>query len=204
MFIACSSLVAVVAMPAIGFSIKVASAQSEPLVMVISGEKSRSACEVQDRRTNDDNWGAQSLEGPPVACEGGVVYAVITPQSEMVAAVSRAEVAAESAEASDVRVVPVPDDPEAIAATFLEQANAIHESFAGGATTEEVGAVGFMESDALEGSARTRDEPQASILAADCRTGAVGQQRRRDTRFSSKGARTTVIVHVTYKRISCA
>lgn len=112
MFIACSSLVAVVAMPAIGFSIKVASAQSEPLVMVISGEKSRSACEVQDRRTNDDNWGAQSLEGPPVACEGGVVYAVITPQSEMVAAVSRAEVAAESAEASDVRVVPVPDDPK--------------------------------------------------------------------------------------------
>lgn len=70
MILACLSLAVLQMAAALSFMAG-ASAQADQLVAVVIGEKNREACEVQSRISNDGNWGAQTLDGPPVACEGG-------------------------------------------------------------------------------------------------------------------------------------
>jgi hypothetical protein len=199
--LACSLLVVIQVFVALGFVTTRASAQSEQLVTVLIAENSREACEVQSRRSSDGNWGAQTIIGPPTACEGGVVSARITTQEGALQEVTRAELTAESEE---VTVVPLTGNAAMDEETVLAEMTAIHERFASGVAAEGEDPLGFMSPDALEALPLDRKLPGTTVLAAKCKSGSVSQWRRRDTRFRSLGTQAVVVAHVHYKRISCA
>lgn len=198
--LACSSLAVLQVLAALGYVSASASAQADQLVAVVIGEKSREACEVQSRRS-DGNWGPQTLVGPPVACEGGVVSALITTQAEASHHVARTEVTAESEETS---VVPLTGDPAVDEAAIMAEVASIHASFAGGVSVEEEASLGFMAPGALQNLPIALKAPSASVPAAKCKTGSVGQLRMRQTRWRSPGTQAVAYAAIYYKRISCA
>lgn len=127
--------------------------------------------------------------------------ALITTQHEATQHVARTEVTAESEEVS---VVPLTGDPTADEASILAEMTAIHDSFSGGVSAEEEDSLGYLAPGALQSLPLARPAPSASVLAADCRTGSVGQLRRRDTRWRSPGTQAVAYASIYYKRVSCA
>ena len=217
---ALSLLIVLQGLGAAGFISANASAQAEPLVVVIVGEKNQDACEVQYRRSDDGNWGAQTLDGPPQACSGGIVTAYITTEEEALqegAALQGVARNAAEAEAVEVRFVQLTgndtDDQVAVEAEI----DAIHELFAPDVPDEEEALASdltfaFMAPGALASSPVLADSPMprlspaAAVLAADCRTGRVGQERRADFSWQQKrigGHGVRMKAYLFYKRISC-
>lgn len=201
---ACLLLVLTQTFGSLGLTSANVSAQAEQLVAVVIGEKSRDACEVQSRRSNDGNWGAQTIVGPPVACEGGLVAAFVMTQEEASQEVARTEITAESAELTEVSVIPLTGDAGSDEAAIRTEIEAIHAMFSPAVSTEDDDSLGFMAPRALEDFALNRSTPGASVLAAQCRNGNTNQERRRDTRFRSPGTQAVVLARIYYKRVSCA
>lgn len=195
-----------------GFYVSNVAAQSDPFVAVIVGQWGMNVCEVQDRKSDDGNWGAQSLDGLPKACEGGRVVATIMTQEEANREVARIEARSATDGSEESSVIPLSGNAVADEAAIDAEMEAIHQMLEGGSVAAldpaDVAAqgqfLGFMAPEALENLPLGPQEPDTSILAAKCKDGKVGQQRRRDVRAGSPGASTTLLSEVTYKRISCA
>jgi hypothetical protein len=75
--LAASSLIVLQVLGTVGVVTSNVSAQADQLVAVIVGENNQDACEVQYRKSNNDQWGEDSRGGPPQACTGGIVTAYI-------------------------------------------------------------------------------------------------------------------------------
>lgn len=195
-------LIVVQALGVLYFTQDYVAAQSNQLVAVIVGEKSRDACEVQYRRSTDgDNWGAQSIAGPPEACQGGLVTAYIVAEEEASIQTARA---ADAPGAENVSVVRLTGDPAADEAAIFAEMNAIHEVLDPDGIAEE-DPLDCMSPGALATLPRTIEAPSTSILAAaDCKSGRVDQYRRADVKFKSYNVGAVVQAYVYYKRISCA
>jgi hypothetical protein len=176
-------------------------AQSDQLVAVVVGEKSQDACEVRYRRSTDgDNWVAQSLTGPAEACQGGLVTAYIVTQSEASGEVARAT---DAPSTESVSLVSLTGDPDADEVAILDTMNSVHEILDPEVVAEE-DPLGYMSPETLKTLPLVDEAPAASVLAANCRTGNVGQQRRADVKFKSYNVGAVVQAYVYYKRISCA
>jgi hypothetical protein len=171
------------------------SAQASNEVMVPIGEKSREACEMQDRRSDDDSWGGQTIEGLWAPCDGGLVTAYRTTQ-ELSQNVERG---LSSTGGEEVRIVPLTGDAEEDAEAVHAEIAAIHEMF-----DPEANALDFMAPGTLEGLYLADSAPSTSVLAAECHNGQkVGTWRRKDIHMKAPGPKTVIHGYVKYKRISC-
>jgi hypothetical protein len=187
----------------LGFITSNAAAQSEPGAVLLQVIVDRDYCEVQYRKSDSDNWGAQTLEGPPVPCSGGATYGSYMPLAQA----NREAAAFRSSSTSYSTVVPLTGNADADWASVEAAAMALHESVDTGSpdlayTSAQDGFLGYSAPGLLQERLQSAD----NILAAQCRNGDVGQRRRADATiktFNETGG-TRVQVVVVYKRTSCA
>lgn len=176
-----------------------ASAQSEQGAIVFRVYTGRDVCEVQYRRSDDDNWGPQTLDGPPVACSGGMVHGEFMSLAE-----ANAEVAKSSATSSSAGEIIVPlsgnetEDDAAITAAVQNLHDSV-ETADPEAESEVVSigslGLGYLSPDALSDEQWMRP----SILAAECNSGRVGQKRRADFKIDARNQETGYGTYVTGK-----
>lgn len=168
--------------------------------MVVIGEKGRDVCDVQYRRSDDESWGGQSIEGPPEACQGGLVYAYPATQQEANSEIVRAE---SSPAAEIVRLVPLTGSGTTDEAAIQAEISALHEEFDPDGVGGEGDALGFMAPGTMENTLIAHNAPEP-VSFATCQKGRIGQWRRADATIKVKSANTTVNAYVIYKRISCS
>ena len=114
-----------------------ASAETTNLVAVLSLYTSQDDCSVQYRRSTDGHWGEDTVIGPPVACQGGLVVTELMSQEEANQEVASAS-AARGTEAqisaslgtAEVRIVQLSGDDAVDEAAIDAEVLSLHESVA--------------------------------------------------------------------------
>lgn len=184
-------------------------AQSNELVAVMSLYTGRDVCEVQFRKSDNDQWGEESREGPPIACPGGIVVTEILTQEEANQIASASEDGLMSGpnagtDPVEVRVVVLSGDASADDEAIQGEISNLHETAAAESGSLPVDQAQFMAPEVLDAFLPTQPELGAAALAADCRQGRVGQERRADFAWNQKRIGVTVKAYLYYKRVSCA
>jgi hypothetical protein len=191
-----------------------AHAQGSHEIMMLIGRKGRDVCEVWSEKSDDGNWGGQAQESAPVACEGGLVTAIRTTQSESAQALaafharqvtlSLSSVVAQAEVVEEVRYVPLSGNAQLDVEAVQNEIVSIHEMFA--AQDQEAAmtssSYAFMSPVSI---GVLLDEPvtHALPLAADCEQGPEKQQRKVHTKWYSDSARADLRAYITYKRLTC-
>lgn len=194
------------------------SAQATDLVAVLSLYTGIDDCSVQYRRSTDGNWGANTIQGPPVACQGGLIVAEVMSQeqanqemADAAGAGGTVEAASSTDGADEVRIIQLSGDQAADEAAIQAEIVSIHESVAPDSFPEEEESafsfnttLGFMGAEAVHEAFPTRSAPPVAPLTAQCRQGRINQERRADFAWNQTKARVTVKAYLYYKRVSCS
>lgn len=191
MTLALISLVTLQVAGSLGFIAFTAGAQSEELVAVISLYTGRAVCEVQYRKSDNDQWGEESREGPPIACPGGIVVTEILTQEEadQIVADFEEDQASGRSSADDpkqIRTVAISGNAVTDDAAIQGEATELHETAAAESGSLPDGSTSFMAPGTLAALTPEENEPSAVILAANCKQGKVGQERRADFAWNQK------------------